>query len=82
MYYAKMFLNSKTTWVREFTSPSDRAEFLRQLGFVDGKDVWYKPFTKEIAGLFEASPGQDFTKLRAYHTCDKRITSRRSGYAF
>jgi hypothetical protein len=79
MYYIKISTNSKT-WVQEFSSPEDRINFLKYAGFVDGREVWYKPFTKEVAGLFEKLPGQTFEEINSYRTCNKRIYPKRNPY--
>jgi hypothetical protein len=73
MYCVKISINSKVTWVQEFATPEGRNSFLRHAGFVDGREVWYQPFTKEVAGLFERLPGQNFEELSSYRTCDQRI---------
>ena len=80
MYCVKISMSSKVTRVQEFATSDDRRRFLRNTGFVDGREVWYQPFTKEVAGLFERLPGQNFEELSSYYTCDKRIPPKRSAH--
>jgi hypothetical protein len=80
MYCLKISLNTEVVGLHEFPSSDKRKQFLRKLGFVEALDVWYHPFTKEVAGLFEKHPGQCAEDSPLYNSCDKRFTTRPKRY--
>jgi len=44
--------------------------------------VWYHPFNKEVAGLFEKSLDQAIASTPAYYTCDQRIPLKQRGHLY
>jgi hypothetical protein len=82
VHYIKLSKNNQVLRTHEFATEAARKTWLLDFGFVDGKEVWYHPFNKEVAGLFEKSLDQAIASTPAYHTCDQRIPLKQRGHLY
>lgn len=77
MFCIKTIIDSEVTGVYTFTSEIERTKWLCQRGFVDNHDIWYHPFSGEIAGIFSANSEPEIKNSQEYKTCTNRISMRR-----